>query len=181
MPPSKPVQSGSMTSKQFVGIFVGTLSAQHPRYQQTALWPLTDTFIKALKHDPDASAGTKYSDGYGLYLHVKESGKYWRMAYRFGGKQKTLALGTYPTIGLAQARRKRDEAREQLASNVDPSLVKQAQKLALANAQEHSFEAVAREFHAIKRNAWSESYAEKWLRNDLAPAFPDTSYSQCSA
>ena len=41
------------------------------------------------------------------------------MAYRFGGKQKTLALGTYPTIGLAQARRRRDEAREQLASNVE--------------------------------------------------------------
>jgi len=134
--------------------------------------PLTDTFIKALKHDPSASAGTKHSDGYGLYLHVKESGKYWRMAYRFGGKQKTLALGTYPTIGLAQARRKRDEAREQLASNVDPSLVKQAQKLALANAQEHSFEAVAREFHSIKRNAWSESYAEKWLRNMTKDLFP---------
>jgi len=70
------------------------------------------------------------------------------MAYRFGGKQKTLALGTYPTTGLAQARRKRDEAREQLASNIDPSIVKQAQKLAMANAQENSFEAVEREFCA---------------------------------
>jgi len=134
--------------------------------------PLTDTFIKALKHDPSASAGSKYSDGHGLYLHVKESGKYWRMAYRFGGKQKTLALGTYPTTGLAQARRKRDEAREQLASNIDPSIVKQAQKLAMANAQENSFEAVAREFHAIKSNAWSESYAEKWLRNMVKDLFP---------
>ncbi|MBL8358392.1 MAG: integrase arm-type DNA-binding domain-containing protein [Delftia acidovorans] len=134
--------------------------------------PLTDTFIKALKHDPCKSAGSKHSDGHGLYLHVKESGKYWRMAYRFAGKQKTLALGVYPAVGLAQARRRRDEAREQLASSIDPSLAKQVQKLALAHAQESTFEAVAREFHGIKCGAWSDTYAEKWLRNMSKDLFP---------
>lgn len=134
--------------------------------------PLTDTFIKALRHDPSKSAGAKHSDGHGLYLHVKESGKYWRMAYRFAGKQKTLALGVYPTVGLAQARRRRDEAREQLASSIDPSLAKQVQKLALAHAQESTFEAVAREFHGVKSGAWSDTYAEKWLRNMSKDLFP---------
>lgn len=103
---------------------------------------------------------------------MKESGKYWRMAYRFAGKQKTLALGVYPTVGPAQARRRRDEAREQLASCIDPSLAKQVQKLALAHAQESTFEAVALEFHGVKSGAWSDTYAEKWLRNMSKDLFP---------
>ncbi len=56
--------------------------------------PLTDTFVKQIKHS-GRPAGDKHSDAQGLYLHVKEAGKYWRLAYRFGGKQKTLALGVY--------------------------------------------------------------------------------------
>lgn len=109
-----------MTSGNLLVSLLAPEVPNNPDTNKIAFMPLTDTFIKALKPDPSASAGTKYSDGHGLYLHAKESGKYWRMAYRFGGEQKTLALGTYPTIGLAQARRKRDEAREQLASNIDP-------------------------------------------------------------
>ena len=53
---------------------------------------LTDTFVKNIKPGT-AAAGEKHTDGQGLYLHVKEAGKYWRMSYRFAGKQKTLALG----------------------------------------------------------------------------------------
>ncbi|WP_289241991.1 Arm DNA-binding domain-containing protein [Delftia sp.] len=127
--------------------------------------PLTDTFIKALRHDPSKSAGSKHSDGHGLYLHVKESGKYWRRRTALQASRRRFAPGVYPTVGLAQARRRRDEAREQLASSIDPSLAKQVQKLALAYAQGEHFEAVVREFHGVKSGAWSDTYAEKWLRN----------------
>ena len=134
--------------------------------------PLTDTFIKTIKSDPSKSAGSKHADGGGLFLLVREAGKYWRMAYRFDSKQKTLALGTYPAVTLAQARKRRDEARQQLAEGIDPSLVKQAQKVAQATAAANTFEAIAREFHETKRSAWSESYAEKWLRNMTKDMFP---------
>ena len=65
---------------------------------------LTDTFTKTAKHS-GKPAGDKHSNGGGLYLHVTAAGKYWRMAYRMHGKQKTLAIGVYPAVSLAQARR----------------------------------------------------------------------------
>ena len=58
---------------------------------------LTDTFIRAVKHS-GRPVGDKHSDAHGLYLHVTATGKYWRLAYRFAGKQKTLALGVYPAV-----------------------------------------------------------------------------------
>lgn len=143
-----------------VGIFVGTSHTNRLRYQQM---PLTDTFIKQAKPSGKA-AGDKHSDGGGLYLHIMAAGKYWRLAYRFGGKQKTLALGIYPAVSLAQARKRRDEARGLLAQDIDPGLVKQATKAARALAGENTFEAVASEYHAMKLSIWSASYAEKWLR-----------------
>ena len=82
---------------------------------------LTDTFAKNVK-STGSTAGDKHTDGQGLYLHVKDAGKYWRMSYRFNGKQKTLALGVYPEVSLAKARQRRDKARELLADGIDPSL-----------------------------------------------------------
>ncbi|WP_423457616.1 tyrosine-type recombinase/integrase [Ottowia sp. VDI28] len=132
---------------------------------------LTDTFVKQVKHS-GKSAGDKHSDGGGLFLHVMAAGKYWRMAYRYGGKQKTLALGVYPAVSLAQARRRREEARQRLAEDTDPAVVKQAQKLAKAVAGENTFEAVAREYHTIKKSGWSEKYAAKWIRGLEKDIFP---------
>lgn len=63
---------------------------------------LTDTFIKNIK-PTDSATGDKHADGLGLYLHVKAAGKYWRMNYRFNGKQKTIAFGVYPAVSLAKA------------------------------------------------------------------------------
>ena len=78
---------------------------------------LTDTFVKNVK--PNGSkAGEKHADGKSMYLHVTDVGKYWRMSYRFAGRQKTLALGVYPAVSLAKARALRDKAREQLADGV---------------------------------------------------------------
>ena len=70
----------------------------------------------------------KVSDGGGLYLLVKSSGRYWKLAYRFDGKQKTLAFGVYPSVSLDEARLKRDDAKALLAQNVDPGLIKKQEK-----------------------------------------------------
>lgn len=132
---------------------------------------LTDTFVKSVK-PTDAPAGTKYTDGLGLYLHVKDAGKYWRMNYRFLGKQKTLALGVYPAVSLAKARQRRDKARELLAEGIDPSVAKQAEKLATKVAAANTFEAVAREFHAVQAHGWSPKYATRWIERMEKDLFP---------
>jgi hypothetical protein len=75
---------------------------------------LSDTSVKNFKFS-GAPAGDKHQDAQALYLHVKAAGKYWRMNYRYNGKQKTLALGVYPAVSLANARKGRDKARELLA------------------------------------------------------------------
>ncbi|RUR65895.1 DUF4102 domain-containing protein [Variovorax guangxiensis] len=133
--------------------------------------PLTDTFVKQVKHK-GAAIGERYADGGGMYLRVKAPGKYWRMDYRFNGKAKTLALGVYPAVSLAKARQRRDKARELLAEGTDPSVAKRTEKLTNAAEAANTFEAVAREFHANKASGWSASYAERWLRIMEKDLFP---------
>jgi Arm DNA-binding domain len=90
----------------------------------------------------------KLSDGGGLHLLINPDGaKYWRLAYRWNGKQRTLAIGVYPAIGLMEARAARDEAKRNLAADIDPSVVKQERKRAAKIATANTFEAVAREWH----------------------------------
>ncbi len=132
---------------------------------------LTDTYARQIKHSGRA-AGDKHSDGGGLYLHVLASGKYWRVAYRFGDKQKTLALGVYPTVTLAEARKKRDEAKRLLAAGTDPGLAKRIAKTTARVSAENTFAAVAIEYHASKSAAWSPKYAERWLRLLRKDLFP---------
>jgi hypothetical protein len=106
---------------------------------------LTDTFVRQVKHS-GAPAGYKHTDGQGLFLLVNAAGKYWRMSYRFSGKQKTLAFGVYPAVSLSKARRRRDQARELLAEGIDPSQAKRDASRAKADAATHTFEAVARQW-----------------------------------
>lgn len=133
---------------------------------------LTDTFVKNAK--PSGSAtGDKHTDGLGLYLHVKEAGKYWRMNYRFLGKQKTLALGVYPAVSLAKARQRRDKARELLADNIDPSTAKREEKQAQTIAAANTFEAVARVWlakSAATRAASTQGKVTTWLEKNVFPA-----------
>ena len=121
---------------------------------------LTDTFTKNAKHSGKPS-GDKHSDGVGLYLHVTAAGKYWRMAYRMHGKQKTLAIGVYPAVSLADAREARKRAKEQLAQDIDPSTAKRDDKHAAKVAATNTYETLAREFHQLKAPGWSEVYANK--------------------
>jgi integrase len=132
---------------------------------------LTDTFAKQVK-PKGKPAGEKYADGHGLYLLVKAVGKYWRMDYRYAGKRKTLALGVYPEVSLANARKGRDKARERLAEGLDPSASKRAEKLATIVAAANTFEAVAREFHGTHASGWSTKYAARWIERMTRDLFP---------
>ncbi len=132
---------------------------------------LTDTFVKQVKHS-GSDAGDKHADGGGLYLHVKAPGKYWRLTYRFVGKQKTLALGVYPDVSLLKARQRRDKARELLADGIDPGAAKQEAKQAKAAELANTFEAVASEWLDKTKAERSDSTQVKvsnWLQNDVFP------------
>lgn len=106
----------------------------------------------------------KMADGGGLYLEVSAKGsKYWRMKYRRPSdkKEDRLAFGVWPTVTLAQARAKRDEAKKLLVQGIDP---KAEQKEAQAeNSGAYTFETIAREWHASNKR-WSEDHRSRVLR-----------------
>jgi integrase len=130
--------------------------------------PLTDTAVRNAK--PQAKS-VKLFDGGGLYLEISPTGsKWWRWKYRFGGKERRLALGVYPDVSLKAARNKREAARQQLAAGIDPAAAKKAAKQAQAGAD--SFEAVAREWHAKFAPSWVASHGDRILRRLEADIFP---------
>ena len=143
---------------------------------------LTDTKLKALKPSGKVQ---KLSDGGGLYIHVSPAGgKLWRLFYRFDGKQKTLALGKYPEVSLADARKLRDEARALIAQGVDPSAHKrEAKATAAIEAADmaNTFEAVARDWFSKKRTAWTEGHQKKILSRLENQLFPHIGNKQISA
>ncbi|MES1987836.1 MAG: integrase arm-type DNA-binding domain-containing protein, partial [Pseudomonadota bacterium] len=107
----------------------------------------------------------KLADEKGLYLFVQTRGsKLWRYDYRFYGKRKTLALGAYPDVSLADARNKRDDARKLLANDIDPSATRKAVKASKANVLANSFEVIAREWLATKMQTKSDRYKLNLIR-----------------
>lgn len=143
---------------------------------------LTDIKIKAAKPREKAY---KLSDGEGLFLLITPtSSKYWRLKYRFGGKEKLLALGVYDQITLADARIKRNEARNLLAKGIDPSLVKQETKRSSKLATANSFETIAREWHAKFLAKWTPKHAARIIRkleNDIFPWIGQRAISEITA
>ena len=132
--------------------------------------PLTDTAIRNAK---PADKARKLFDGGGLYLEVAPSGgKWWRLKYRYGGKEKRLSLGVYPDVSLKDARERRDEARKLLANDIDPSEHRQAQKAAKEDRAANSFEVVAREWHAKHLPSWTDKHAETIIRRLELNVFP---------
>lgn len=128
--------------------------------------PLTDKKIRSLK---PADKPYKVSDSGGLYLEITPNGsKLWRFKYRFNGKSKKLALGAYPTVGLAEARKKHLLAKEQLAGGGDPSAARRQEKI----KQAKTFEAVAAEWWQAQQEKWTDEYgATLWrrLERDVLP------------
>ena len=130
---------------------------------------LTDV---AIRKSAARDRAYKLSDGGGLYLLTQPNGsKLWRLKYQYAGKEKLLSFGSYPTITLAEARSRRDEAKKLLASNIDPAAKKKLDKIAAATAAQNTFGAVAAEYLAnLRENGVAESTLDKnrWLLEDLA-------------
>lgn len=115
----------------------------------------------------------KLSDSYRLFLLVNPGGgKLWRWSYRYDGKEKSMALGAYPVVGLADARRKRDELRAVLEEGRDPAIAKKLKVEAILEAARRTFETVAREWHEHTKEQWARVHADDVLRSLERDVFP---------
>ena len=127
--------------------------------------PLTDAQLRNL------SEPRKHFDGNGLYLELtKTGGRYWRMKYRFGGKEKRLAFGVYPAVGLKQARDLTAEARKVLKDGGDPGELRRADKAKTAHEAVNTLEAVARDWMTHQASRWDTDTAGRiraTLENDI--------------
>lgn len=131
---------------------------------------LTDTQIRKVK---SREKSFKLADGKGLFLVVQpNSSKYWRFRYWFGGKEKLLAIGVYPEVSLAGARKKRDEALQMLADEIDPGMAKQLKKRARKFGPENSFETITREWHIKFSSKWTPEYGARILHRLERDIFP---------
>jgi integrase len=128
---------------------------------------LTDAKLKALK-EPG-----KYFDGGGLYIDItKAGGAYWRLKYRHGGKEKLLALGVYPAVGLRDARDKATDAKRLLQDGQDPGALRKAEKVRGALESVNTLEAVTHAWLAHQTDRW-EAQTEGAIRASLvANVFP---------
>ena len=141
--------------------------------------PLKDIAVRNAKR---SDKPRKLSDGGGLHILIQPTGgKLWRLAYRFAGKQKTLALGVYPAISLEEARRRRDEAKKLLARSIDPSVQRKADKQA---GKDNSFRAVAEEVIAkLEREGRAEATLSRHHRllSFAYPTFGDRPVAEITA
>ncbi len=139
----------------------------------------------AIKNAKPTGKAVRLWDEKGLYLEVSPAGgKLWRLKYRFDGKEKRLGFGKYPDVGLKEARKRRDEARELLSSGIDPSAHKQATKTGLAVQNQNSFEVAAREWFEKQKTKWAASHAKTVidrLEKDVFPWLGKRPISQITA
>lgn len=128
---------------------------------------LSDLKIKSAK---SKEKQYKLTDGDGLFLLVHPNGsKYWRYRYKYRGKEKLLAIGTYPILSLSEARNLRDEAKLQLAKQLDPVIQKKSKKL--EQSEQSTFEEIARKW-CENNKTWSEPHRAKVLRTLESYIFP---------
>ena len=132
--------------------------------------PLTDVTVRTAK---PRDKPYKLSDSGGLYVEVTPAGgKRWRWKYRIGGREKLLSMGLYPAVPLVAARARRDDAKKLLASGVDPSVHRQATKLAQAEGSANSFEVIGREWFAKHQSGWAISHSSKVIARLEKDVFP---------
>jgi hypothetical protein len=123
---------------------------------------LTNTVIRNAK---PSNKPIRLFDERGLYLEVSPTGgKWWRLKFRFDGKEKRLSLGVYPDVPLKDARDRRDTARKLLANGIDPGENRRAQKLAHAGSPANSFEVVAREWLSKYGAIWAANHGDRIIR-----------------
>jgi len=129
---------------------------------------LTDIQVKALQ---PKEKQYKVFDGGGLYVLVHPNGsKYWRLKYRFNGIENVYSIGIYPDIKLPKARQQREIVKAKIVNNINPTTDKQIQ--GDKEAGKHSFEAMAKEWHDIKKRKWSERHAKDVLHSLEKDIFP---------
>jgi hypothetical protein len=132
--------------------------------------PLTDVTVRTAK---PRDKPYKLSDSGGLYVEVTPAGgKRWRWKYRIEGREKLLSMGVYPDVPLVLARVRRDDARKLLANGVDPSVHRQATKLAQAEGSANSFEVIGREWFAKHQSGWAISHSSKVIARLEKDVFP---------
>ena len=172
------VRAHPLPFERFVGIGVGILRGSEARYQHDTNM-LSDARVRNAK---PGVRPIKLSDAAGLHLLVQPNGsKLWRLAYRFAGKQKTLALGAYPTYSLADVRGEREEAKKLLARGIDPSAQRKAKRQV---GKDSSFRAIAGEAVAkLEREGRAQVtlIKKKWLLDFAFPAFGDRPIAQITA
>ncbi len=133
--------------------------------------PLTDRAIKNAKPEKKSR---RLFDGGGLYLEIAPAGgRWWRLKYRFGGKEKRLSLGVYPDVSLADARGRREAARKLLAAKIDPGEQRKEDRRVAAALEASSFEHVAREWYAKQAHIWVPGHARDVLRRLEGNLFPE--------
>lgn len=132
--------------------------------------PLTATAVRNAKAETKTR---RLYDGRGLYLEISpRGGKWWRFKYRFGGKEKRISLGVYPDVSLSNARERLQAARTLLANDVDPSEARKAKKAVSTKRAANSFEAIAREWFAIKSPGWTVGHSSKVIGRLEKNIFP---------
>ncbi len=131
---------------------------------------LTDTSVRNAK---PRSKPYKIYDSGGLFLLITPTGnKWWRLKFRYDGKEKLLSLGVYPAVTLKDARVRRDQERKNIAFDVDPSMHRKAAKLAKADSNKNTFEVVAREWFEKRSSIWADTHSEKVIRRLEVDIFP---------
>lgn len=132
--------------------------------------PLSELQIKNAK---PAEKAYRMADGGGLYIEISPAGgKLWRLKFRFDGKEKRLAFGSYPTVSLKAARTMREDARQLLAQGIDPAAHKQAQKAARSERNGNSFEVIAMEWFDKFKITKSEGHSSKIIARLKRDVFP---------
>lgn len=133
---------------------------------------LTEAECKNAICPPDKKQA-RFADSGGMYLQVSPAGsKRWFLKYRVGGKEKQLALGSYPDVSLKLARLARDAAKLQKAEGYDPIQVRKVEKLKAGRTEGDTFKVVALEWYKKQAPQWSESHAERMLRQLERDLFP---------
>lgn len=133
---------------------------------------LTDAHCRNATCPPEKKR-ERLSDSGGLYLEASPSGsKRWFWKYRTDGKEKRLALGSYPAVGLTAARKARDLAKKGKAEGSDPAQVRKVEKIKAATPAGDTFKATALEWYAMKLDSWSSHYAIREKRNLEKDLFP---------
>ncbi|MBB1077394.1 integrase arm-type DNA-binding domain-containing protein [Rhodoferax sp. 4810] len=133
---------------------------------------LTDAQCKNAVCPPEKKQ-VRFSDAGGMYLQVSLAGsKRWFLKYRIGGVEKQLALGSYPKVSLAAARKARDAAKLQKSEGLDPIQVRKVEKLKSTTAVGDTFKETALEWYNLKVDSWSSHYAIREKRNLEKDLFP---------